>query len=91
MATNNFLWNAEHCEESQNLKAKCSIKEGKIKILKILLSNSIWIPNVISTISIPIIRIISYMQDTSKIVQKYGNVRKNMDDLKEIWNEDIII
>ena len=91
MDTNNFLWNAEHCEESQNLKAKCSIEEGKIKILKILLSNSIWIPNVISTISIPIIRIISYIQDTRKIVQKYGNVRKNMDDIKEIWNEDIII
>ena len=88
MDTNNFLWNAEHCKESQNLKAKCSIKEGKIKILKILLSN---FPNVISTISIPIIRIISYIQDTRKIVQKYGNVRKNMDDIKEIWNEDIII
>ena len=88
MATNNFFWNAEHCEDSQNLKAKCSIEEGKIKILKILLSN---FPNVISTISIPIIRIISYIQDTRKIVQKYGNVRKNMDDIKEIWNEDIII
>ena len=81
MATTNFLSNAEQCEESQNLKAKCSIKEGKIKILKILLSN---FPNVISTISIPIIRIISYIQDTRKIVQKYGNVRKNMDDIKEI-------
>jgi len=31
-----------------------------------------------------IIRIVSYIEGTRKIVEKYGNVLKNMDDIKEI-------
>ena len=45
---------------------------------------NIGFPNVLSKIIFSIIRIVSYIQGTRKIVQKYGNVRKNMDDLKEI-------
>ena len=45
---------------------------------------NIGFPNVLSKIIFLIIRIVSYIQGTRKIVQKYGNVRKNMDDLKEI-------